>query len=151
MTIKSGYGLRDKKSGKLVGFRVESNEGGEFCNPESCTLEFNEDNIWIAKTKLEASYARLISTEWFNSDYESPINEIDPETLEVVKIVIASKVVEPDHIPTFEEYMQLRYNTKGGKYYDPKHYEYHIGEYRKGKKYGSISLYKIHELMEEQK
>jgi hypothetical protein len=84
---------------------MESNEGGDFCNSVSCSLEFNEDNIWIVKTKLEASHARMISTEWYNSDYECPINEIDPETLEVVKIDMTAIVVEPDYIPTFEEYM----------------------------------------------
>jgi len=148
--IKSGYGLLHKKTNKIVGFKIRSNDGGDFCNIERCELSLDEDNIWIVKDKITASYARVNSTPWYNADYESPAMDIgEPEEFEVVKIEITATPEIPDHIPTFEEYMNLKYNTPGMKYYDPKHYEFHIEQYRMGASCAPVSLYEIEELMKE--
>jgi len=147
--IKSGYGLLHKNTNKIVGFEIRSNEGGDFCNSEKCELSLDEDNIWIVEDKITASYARVNSTPWYNSGYEFPIVNIKPEELEVIKIEITATVEESEYIPTFEEYMNLKYNRPGKKHYDPEHYKYYIEQYREGASYAPVSLYDIKELMKE--
>ena len=148
--MKSGYGLLHKKTNKLVGFEIRSNEGGDFCNSERCELSLNEDNIWIVEDKITASYALVNSSPWYNADYESPIVDIgESEEFEVVKIEMTATPEAPDYIPTFEEYMNLKYNRPGKKHYDPDHYKFHIEQYRKGASYAPVSLYDIKELMKE--
>lgn len=148
--IKSGYGLMHKKSGKLVGFEVRSNAGGYACGENTYELSLHSDNVWIVEDKFTASYVRVNSTPWYNSDHEQPVADIgDPGEFDVVKIEMTASVEIPDHIPTWEEYMNLKYNRPGKKHYDPEHYKYHVGEYRKGRSYAPISRYEIEELMEE--
>jgi hypothetical protein len=148
--MKSGYGLLHKKTNKLVGFEITSNEGGYDCNSETCELSLTADNVWFVKDKITASHARVNSTPWYNADYETPVVDIgEPEEFEVVKIEMTAIPETPDYIPTFEEYMNLKYNRPGARYYDPKHYEFRIEQYRKGASYAPISLYEINELMEE--
>ena len=140
--IKSGYGLLHKKTNKLVGFEVRSNEG--------TYLSLDSDNVWIVESKMIASYVRVNSTPWYNAEYKTPVMEIgEPEEFDVVKIEITASVETPDHIPTWEEYMALKYNRPGKKHYDQKHYEFHMKQYRKGISYAPISLYEIEELMKE--
>jgi hypothetical protein len=148
-TMKSGYGLLHKKTNKLVGFKVRSNEGGYACGSETYELSLHEDNIWIVEDKITASYARVNSTPWYNADYETPVVDIKSEELEVAKIEISATPEISDNIPTFEEYMNLKYNRPGKKHYNPEHYKFHIEQYRKGVSYAPVSLYEIRELMEE--
>lgn len=148
--MKTGYGLLHKKTNKLVGFEIRSNDGGDFCNSERCELSLDADNMWIVEDKLTASYARVNSTPWYNSSYEHPIVNIgEPEDFDVVKVEISATTEEPEWIPTWEEYMNLKYNTPGMKSYDPKHYEFHVEQYRKEVNYAPISLYEIEELKKE--
>ena len=148
--VKSGYGLLHKKSNKLVGFKTESNEGGYACNSETYRLSLDSDNVWIVKNKIVASYVRMNSTPWYNSDYETPLMDIgEPDEFDVVKIEMTTSVENPDYIPTFEEYMKLKYNRPGKKHYDPEHYKFHIAQYKNGTNYAPVSLYDIEELLKE--
>jgi hypothetical protein len=128
--IKSGYGLRDKKTKELVGVSTSSNAGGYCCGEFTYTLCKHADIPWIVEDKLTATYVKYNSTNWYNADYETPVNELDPDTLEVVKIETKATSTEDLVLPTFEEYMQRKYNTKKSKSYDPGHYEYIMKEYR---------------------
>ena len=137
------YGLRDKVSKKLVGYYTRSNEGGDCCVDTQYILGFDNENIWMVSDKLTASYVRVNSHPWYNASYESPTNNIDPETLEVVKIETIVTTEVPDEIPNFEEYMKLRYKNPHSPSYDPRHYKYHIEQYRRGVKYAPLSIYEI--------
>jgi hypothetical protein len=148
--IKSGYGLIHKKTNKLVGFEVRSNAGADCCGENTYELSLYADNVWIVESKMNASYVRVTSTPWYNAEYETPVMNIGkPEEFDVVKIEMTVSVETPDYIPTWEEYMNLKYNRPGKKHYNPKHYEYHVGEYRKGNRYAPISQYEIVQLIKE--
>ena len=151
MTIKEGYGLRHKRSGELLGVYTTSNAGSDCCGEESYHLSTCNSNIpWMVKTKLEASYVRMFSTPWYNAGYETPINDFKPEELEVVKIEIREdvKAEKPDFVPTFAEYMQLVYNTPGGKHYSPGHYKVVMEECKRRGKDGSYGVYDLEKLKE---
>lgn len=150
MTIKEGYGLRHKKGGALLGVYTTSNAGSDCCEGESYHLTKCADVPWMVKTKLEASYVRMFSTPWYNARYETPINDFKPEELEVVKIEIREDVnaEEPDFVPTFAEYMQLVYNTPGGKHYNPGHYKVVMEECKRRGKDGSYGVYDLEKLKE---
>jgi hypothetical protein len=146
MTIlKSGYGLLHKKQNVLLGFTTDEDTSGDSVGT-IYTLSYCDDQLWMVGDKLTASYVRLYSTEWYNAGYEHPVNPYEPDELEVVKIELNVTVEEPYPIPTFEEYMNLKYNTKGKKLYDPRHYEYIMSEFRKGANY-QYSLYDVRLLM----
>lgn len=148
--IKSGYGLLHKKSNKLVGFEVESNEGGYACGENTYKLSLSSENIWIVKDKFTASYVRINNTPYYNSKYETPVMDIgNPEEFDVVKIEMSASIETPDRVPTFEEYMNLKHNRPGKKHYDPEHYKLHIKNYRNGVTYAPISLYDIEKLLKE--
>lgn len=145
-TVK--YGLRHKETGKILGVSSSSNEGREFCGDVSFRLTLHSDIMWSVDTVLNAEYVRNFSTEWFNADYDTPTNEFDAEELEVVEIAIETTVdcVEVK-IPTFEEYLKIKYGTPGAKYYDKDHYEYVLSDVRKhGYDKPSYSLYDLMEL-----
>jgi hypothetical protein len=143
MTIlKSGYGLLHKKSNTLLGFTTEEDNSGESVGT-IYTLGYGDDQLWIVKDKLNASYVRLYSTEWYNAGYDHPINPYEPEELEVVKIELQIDIEEPYPIPTFEEYMNLRYNTPGKRSYDPEHCKYVLEQQ---KLYGRYDIYSLYDL-----
>lgn len=149
MTIlKSGYGLLHKESNTLLGVTAENDNSGESIGT-FYTLGHCDEPIWLVKDKLNASYVRLYSTEWYNAGYDHPINPYEPEELEVVRIELGITIEEPYPIPTFEEYMNLRYNTPGGKSYDPQHCEWVLGEQKKYGRYGIYSLYDLRDTLGE--
>jgi hypothetical protein len=142
MILKSGYGLLHKKSNSLLGVSIETDNSGESVG-RIHTLENDREPLWIVEDKLTASYVRVNSTEWYNAGYDTPVNPFDPEELDVVKIELNVMVEEPTKLPTNEEYLSMRYNTKGGKYYDPDHYQYVMSEL---KKYGRTFRYSLYDL-----
>ena len=142
------YGLRHKKAGKILGVSSHSNEGQDFCGDTSFRLTLYSDIMWSVDNILNAEYVRNFSTEWYNAGYTTPTNEFDAEELEVVEIAIETTVgcVEVK-IPTFEEYLKIKYGTPGTKYYDKNHYEYVLSDIRKrGDENPSYSLYDLLEL-----
>jgi hypothetical protein len=146
--IQDGYGLRDIESKELVGISIRSNEGGDCCGEFTHELSYNSDIPWIVKDKLTASHVRLNSTAWYNAEYETPINNIESQTLEVVKIEIKITPEEPIQLPTFEEYMQRKFLTKGIRGYDPGHYEWIMKEHKLfPQRISSYSIYDIQDLL----
>ena len=145
MTLKQGYGLRLKKSKVLLGVYTTSNEGSDCCGDVSYHLTGGTDIPWMVDKKINASYVRMFTTPWYNAGYETPMHDFKPEELEVVKIEIRENVnaEEPDFIPTFAEYMQMRYNTPGKQSYDPKHYKCVMDECKRRGKDGSYYLYDL--------
>jgi hypothetical protein len=146
MILKSGYGLLHKKENVLLGFTTEEDNSGESVGT-IYTLGYGDEQLWIVKDKLNASYVRLYSTEWYNAGYDHPINPYEPEELEVVKIELQAEIEEPYPIPTFEEYMNLRYNTPGKRSYDPEHCKWVLSEHKKGMPYGIYSLYDLRDTL----
>ena len=122
--IKSGYGLMYK--GELLGYRSEDS----CCSVGTIyALDNGTENVWIVDDKLTASFVRMVNTEWYAAGYDTPQNPFKPEDLEVVEITVSAKPVEPDRIPTYEEFIDKKYNTRGLKSYNPQ-WAKHIMEQR---------------------
>jgi hypothetical protein len=133
-----GYGLYHNKEKKILGVSVDIN-----CDSNiSYTLSNDSDMKWVVD-KLTASYVRLNSTEWYNAKYEMPINPYNPEDLDVISIEIKFSIEEPVKIPTFEEYMMMKYNTKGEKSYSPDHYNIIMDELKRRGHKGKYSIYDL--------
>jgi hypothetical protein len=150
MTIEK-YGLRQKSSGKIVGFSTNSNEGADCCVSTAYQLDVYTPTMWLVDDAVDAEYVRLNSTVWYNADYDTPENPYNPDDLEVVKITISVEM-EVVKIPTFEEYMQERYNTPGSRHYDPGHYKMVMDKHTECAKRGkgmSYSVYDLHVLLRE--
>lgn len=111
---KPKYGLRMKQSGKILGFTVSSNEGGEFCGENTYELDELEDNMWLVDSEYQAAYVARYSTPWYNAGYETPKNPYKVEDLQVVKIEM---MVEPIGIkaPEPREFFDMAYA------HDPNH------------------------------
>ena len=145
MIPTKGFGLRNIKTNTLVGVSTRSNEGGEFCGDVQYLLDLSGDTPWIVEDALTAAWVRENSTEWYNAGYETPTNEYDPESMEVVAIEIHVKKVEQPNLPTHDEYINRRYNTPGLKSYDPEHAKMCLS-----KKYGwngSYTKYDLYDLI----
>jgi hypothetical protein len=149
------YALRHIGTGELLQLERSSNEGSDFCNDTTATLrhccydydDFNPD-IWYIDSVYNAEYVRQHSTEWYNSCERTPQHSYEPDELEVVEVrreitSLTKKVT----IPTYLEYLELKYKEK-----EPGHYEYIVKEYET-RKHGSwnYSLYDLLELIANKK
>lgn len=68
-----GYAIRHKPSGKLLGFSTVSNDGGEFCEAVSYSLELNADNTWVTyRRDVAERVAKNGPTPWYNASFDSP-------------------------------------------------------------------------------
>ena len=142
MKPKSGYGLL--KNNKILGFSIDSAGDDAYASvSEMYTLDEYADNIWIVRDKLQASYVRMFSTESYNAGYETPMNHFKPEELSVVKIDIKATVEEPEVVPSFEKFMILKYNTIGGKSYNPDWYNMIMDECKRRRSDGKYSIYDL--------
>lgn len=83
------YGLRSKKTGDIIRYYKEENEDKQFCNKESFYLtdDWRGQEEWYADTLEDALYVKWTSEEWYSSTYETPVNPLRPEDLEVFKVV----------------------------------------------------------------
>lgn len=144
------FGLRIKKTGKLVRFSTRSNEGKDFCGDTTTELNDYGDQDWLVDKALVAEYVRNFSTEWYNAGYETPLHHYEPEELEVVQVTIITRVC-PLHvkIPTAEEYFKLKYGP-GAKYENPEHLEMVLRDIRSPYRDIKYSLYDITELLAEE-
>ena len=139
------YGLRLKKTGKLLGTNISSNEGADFCGDVSVRLDDYSNNTWLVDSAINAEYVRNFSTAWYNADYKNPSHNYEAEELEVVESIIITSIAPVEvKIPTFEEYMKLKYEKS-----DPNHYIYVMEEYKKSyrKKDFKYSLWDLQELI----
>lgn len=62
-------------NGKPLHFTIDSNEGAEFCN--DTTVELTDVDfypIWTTNDVRLAAYVKYVSTEWYNSSVETPVN-----------------------------------------------------------------------------
>lgn len=145
------YALRHIKSGTLLIMEKSSNAGGDFCNDCTVRLEqaygdepgdWNPDT-WYIDTAMNAEYVRQFSTEWFNSSERTPKHSFKPEELEVVQIERVIKTMQVKaKVPTFEEYMELKYREK-----EPEHCDYVLKQYKESPRSFGSSPYSLWELM----
>lgn len=133
-TVK--YGLKHKKTNRILKYYTESNRDNHDCTDTTYTLT-NPDyessyEDWLVDSKVLAGYVRSKSTEWYNADYETPKHNYKEEELDVVKITIETEEEIVDiKIPTVKELLERKYNnTKIDRHY----YEYLINEIEKGRK-----------------
>jgi hypothetical protein len=96
----TGYGLRSRSSGDLVGRSATCGPCGDIEHG----LDTGEENVWFTCSALEAACSA-------NDDYE------------VVKIIITAEP-ETVKIPTENEYLKMKYNDPDSPSYDPHHYEF---------------------------
>lgn len=116
------FGLRNKKTKKLVGFYISANPHNGDCTENQVILREDEDDPWLVPNKYMAEMARLRDTSWFNSGHDTPTHPSGwkPDDWETVEVVIQTKVEASDvRVPTIEEYFTIKYKEK-----DPRHYEY---------------------------
>jgi hypothetical protein len=129
------YGLRHKIKKALLKVKVTSNEGSDFCGSVAYELvDWSNNLVWLVENPEHAEFVRQHSTSWYNASYDTPINNYDPDELQVVKVTTEVKEEEVCvNIPSFEELMKHMYNTEGRKYYEPRHYIYAMDEFKKVK------------------
>jgi hypothetical protein len=77
-----------KLNGLPLGFSCRSNDGSEFCNEVSYSLELESDNVWLVTNKALAIAAMENSTAWYNSGYNSPMNPYLGKNLELFEVEI---------------------------------------------------------------
>ena len=150
ITVETLYALKCKKCGNLLRMKKSSNEGSDFCNEFTVRLEHYckesdwdlDLDIWYIDEAYNAEYVRQFSTEWYNSGERCPKHGFKPEELEVVEVhrVVTTKTVHVK-VPTFMEYMELKYAKK-----EPDHFNYIKSEYEKRPHGWSYSLYELLEL-----
>ena len=80
------FAVKYKKTGKVLGFSTSANQG-EFC--VDVTYEFWEysDNIWVVADRRVAERAASSTSEWYNADFDTPMNAYVGEC-EVVEVVV---------------------------------------------------------------
>ena len=135
------YGLRLKKTGKLLGFSISSNEGRDFCGEYTVELEDYSDQTWLVDDPIVAEYARNFNTPWYNSSMESPQNHFKAEDLEVVKISsIVTETTLDIKIPSVKQYFEVKYKKS-----EPHHYEYLMKELKSHPRDLKYDLYELQE------
>lgn len=86
MKIKK-YAIKHPKYG-LLGFYTTSNSDGEFCVDVEYNLSSHEENIWMVDKYETALDVVTREGDWFNADYNSPLNGFVDDDLEVVELCI---------------------------------------------------------------
>lgn len=81
------YALRNKTTGKLMGFSVSSNHDEHFCSDMSYNLQTGYGNIWVVNDRKVAETAAVTDTAWYGADFNTPSNDYVGE-LEVVELVV---------------------------------------------------------------
>ena len=69
------YALRHKPTGTLLGFRVTSNDGTEFCGSTSVELDLYSDDVWVTDDLATATRVANESTSWYNASMSFPENQ----------------------------------------------------------------------------
>lgn len=136
------YGLRFKKTGKLLGMSFSSNAGGDFCGDVEVSLRDGGSCFWLVNTPEHAEYVRLNSTKWYNAGFESPSHRFKPEELEVVRVEAEVQSIQVS-IPTPEEFFIQKYGET-----EPKHLEMLLHQKEEGEKI-QYSIYDLQEMLRE--
>lgn len=126
---KIKYGLRNKKTKKLMQFDTTSNDGGEFCNSIEYSLsEFGDDGEWLVDSPEHAEWVRLNSTEWYSAGFDTPSHKLKADDYEVVMVEIVQEISKVDvKLPTPLELAEMRYAKT-----EPGHLAYLKGLFEKG-------------------
>lgn len=71
------YALQNIETGRLMSFVIESNDGSDFCNSVSISLEddYWPQYIWTTFNKETAEKAAVTNTPWYNAGMGTPMNE----------------------------------------------------------------------------
>lgn len=85
------YALKLKGTDKLLGFDVESNNDADFCVSMSYKLSEYSDRIWTTSSKANAIAVANSTSEYYNADYDSPINKYIGR-IEVVELTICNLI-----------------------------------------------------------
>lgn len=115
--IKNKYGLREKKTGKLLSFNRTKNrcDAVEYCHD----LRVDENSeTWLVDNPRQAEWVRHNSTEWYNADHNTPRHHYEAHELEVVEVNVSIRVTLMNvKVPTPYEYFKSKYAKK-----DPRHW-----------------------------
>lgn len=119
------YGLRVKKTGKLLNLMEVGTDGKDFCNSTECTLvDMEEYPQYLVTSPMLAEYARRYPAKWYASTFVHPQHNFDPETLEVVKVEITIHVdKEKVELPDPNEYFAFKQKTDKGYFHIQKEWE----------------------------
>jgi len=119
---KTLYALRNKKTGVLAKVYGRPN-GGADCSCETQNIVGEDgDRDWLVEDAVNAEYARLNDTPWYNADHETPSHSDswNPGDWEVVSVVMVCEKVDVK-IPTMRKYLAERYKKS-----NPEHYKHCI-------------------------
>lgn len=97
------YGLVYKKKDRILG--IESKYNGEdryACGEYTWTLNEWSDEPWLLEDLNKVLMAKWSSEEWYNSNYEEPVNPYHPTDLEVIKVVTITTPMESDTLEELE-------------------------------------------------
>lgn len=148
VTVK--YGLWHKKKNCLLTYRIESNEGRDFCGSHTYHLElpYEKEEPWLVNTDYNAEYVRNFSTMWYNAGHDTPSHKFKAEELMVVKIEIVKHIQSIDvEIPTMREYLDEKYKEK-----EPGHWKYWVDMLEQGEQnLANYTFYELQELLLERK
>ena len=86
------YALKLKGTDKLLGFDVESNNDADFCVSMSYELSEYSDRIWTTSTVENAIAVANSTAEYYNADYDSPINKYIGQ-IEIVELSINNLIL----------------------------------------------------------
>ena len=82
------YGLRNRKTGRLLGLSVNSNDDSDFCNPETCMFSERGELRYSTGNLTDVLAATRADTPWYNTDFDRPgWNGVDLSGYDVVAFV----------------------------------------------------------------
>jgi hypothetical protein len=133
------YGLKERKSGKLLGFTISGNAEGSEVH-----LDTYSDYPWLVDTKERAAWVKSHSTEWYNSCKDTPTHTYASDDLMVVEITMEVRDADCDVLDDVDVF-SLKYKEK-----EPGHLEYLKKRMAEGEQI-RCSFYDIEELAREGK
>jgi len=133
------YGLRNKKTDKLLGVTAHSNDGQDFCGDTEYILdEYDNDTTWLIDSAGHAQWVLEHPTAWYNAGYDTPNHSLKPSEFEVVEVEMKLTPVEVK-LPTYKEV--AKWKAKG----DKKDYDFYM--YQHEERDSHFSLYDIREYL----
>jgi len=122
------YGLRIIETQEILRYEMNNNSSGDNVLT-TYVLSNSTDNIWTVDSIEHANYVKYNTTPWYNAGHDTPMNEYEPEELEIIKIVQEFNDIEQPNAPISNEEM-IKY--KGKKYNEKSEtIEYQINEIKK--------------------
>lgn len=134
------YGLRVKKTGKLLHLYETSTGDKDFCNSTECELVEDADYPqYLVSTATMAEYTRLYPAKWYASTFDHPQHSFQAGALEVVKVEITIHVEkEKVALPDPKEYFAFKQKTDKGYFHIQKEWE--KGEFKDQPPYDYFQL-----------